>query len=303
VRRDECAALVFAVAALVYFTRVAPSANARGVIVSLGFVYGRFVVGSLALRHAARDGASYACRLIAVAAWLGALVYLARIVAIVLGLAPALSFLQPSPWNIALLGLAIVSLPCMSTGMVMLAHERILRRMEKLATVDELTGALTRRAFMAGAGVARAPARAAARWRSPFSTSTSSRRSTTASAMRQATGCSRIFRGSSLRRSGRAICSGGWAARFAVAFVDVTRREAEASTNALRVAVECSSTDGVSCTLSAGVDSIGATESLESAIARGRRALRCESGGRNRVAVAAGTHEGNRETGYLAALR
>ncbi|MFP3758371.1 GGDEF domain-containing protein, partial [Cupriavidus sp. SIMBA_020] len=86
--------------------------------------------------------------LIAVAAWLGALVYLARIVAIVLGLAPALSFLQPSPWNIALLGLAIVSLPCMSTGMVMLAHERILRRMEKLATVDELTGALTRRAFM-----------------------------------------------------------------------------------------------------------------------------------------------------------
>ncbi|MBN3811101.1 GGDEF domain-containing protein [Paraburkholderia sp. Ac-20347] len=318
VRRDECAALVVALAALIYFTCVAPSATARGVIISLGFVYGRFVVGYLALRHASRDGASYACRLIAVAAWLGALVYLARIVAIVLGLAPTLSFLQPSPWNIALLGLAIVSLPCMSTGMVMLAHERILRRMEKLATIDELTGALTRRAFMERAQALLAHRRARGGTMA-IAILDIDKFKTVNDSFGHAMGDRLLAHISRIVAAQIRPCDlfgrlGG--EEFGVAFVDVTGRDAEASTNALRVAVERSSADGVTCTLSAGVDSIGATESLESAIARVDAALYvAKAAGRNRVTLAAGDREGNqngnhsgnheraRESGYLAELR
>lgn len=157
--RTESVALVMMGAALLYYTWVSPSAGARGVLVSLGLMYGRLAVGTLVLRHASREGTRYACRLIAVAAGIGALVYVARIGAIVFGAAPSLTFVQPSPWNVALLGLAIVTLPCMSIGMVMLAHDRLLGRMEKLATIDELTGALTRRAFIDRAQVLLAQAR------------------------------------------------------------------------------------------------------------------------------------------------
>jgi diguanylate cyclase (GGDEF)-like protein len=37
--------------------------------------------------------------------------------------------------------------------MVMLAHEQLARRMEKLAIIDELTGVLMRRAFMSRANL------------------------------------------------------------------------------------------------------------------------------------------------------
>ncbi len=53
--------------------------------------------------------------------------------------------------NIAFLGLGILALPALSIGMVMLAHDRMAERLERWANVDELTGALTRRAFFAQA--------------------------------------------------------------------------------------------------------------------------------------------------------
>ncbi|WP_310631821.1 GGDEF domain-containing protein [Paraburkholderia sp.] len=302
VRRDECVALIVAVAALVYFTCVSPSATARGVIVSLGFVYGRIVVGVIALRHASRDGAIYACRLIAAAAWLGALVYLARIFAIVLGLAPSLTFLQPSPWNVALLGLAIVSLPCMSTGMVMLAHERILRRMEKLATIDELTGALTRRAFMERAQALLAHRRASGGTMA-IAILDIDKFKTVNDSFGHAVGDRLLAHIASIVGAQIRPCDlfgrlGG--EEFAVAFVDVTRREAEASTHALRVAVERPSADGVCCTLSAGVGDIRADESLGSAMARVDAALyAAKAAGRNRV-MAASESALIRENDYLA---
>ncbi|MCP3716859.1 hypothetical protein [Paraburkholderia sp. CNPSo 3281] len=62
--RTESAALVMMCAALVYSMWVSPSNGARGVLVSLGLIYGRFAIGTLVLRHASREGTRYACRLI-----------------------------------------------------------------------------------------------------------------------------------------------------------------------------------------------------------------------------------------------
>jgi diguanylate cyclase (GGDEF)-like protein len=50
--------------------------------------------------------------------------------------------------NTAFMGIGILALPCMSTGIVMLAHDRLAQRLERLANVDDLTGAWARRAFL-----------------------------------------------------------------------------------------------------------------------------------------------------------
>ncbi len=169
---------------------------------------------------------------------------------------PTLSFIQPSPWNVVLLGLAIVTLLCMSTGMVMLAHERILQRMEKLTTIDELTGALTRRAFMERAnallGVMRArgdPLSIAILDIDKFKAVNDS--------FGHAVGDRLLAQVSSAVSGHLRACDlfgrlGG--EEFAVLFAYVDKDDALRMTNEFRMAVERSSADGVSCTLSAGVD-------------------------------------------------
>ena len=47
------------------------------------------------------------------------------------------------------LGISILSLPVLSIGLVMLANDRLMQQVENLATFDDLTGALVRRAFIA----------------------------------------------------------------------------------------------------------------------------------------------------------
>jgi diguanylate cyclase (GGDEF)-like protein len=74
---------------------------------------------------------------------------------------------------------------------------------------------------------------------------------------------------------------------FAVLFAYADKDDALRMTNELRASVERSSADGVNCTLSAGVDGIGAFDTLESAIVRADAALYvAKASGRNRVAVA-----------------
>ncbi|HEV3427718.1 MAG TPA: GGDEF domain-containing protein [Paraburkholderia sp.] len=289
VRRDECVALLVVCAALAYFTCVSPNIGARGVLISLGLIYGRIVVGALALRHASGERTRYACRLIAVSAWLGALVYFARIAAIASGKMPTLSFIQPSPWNVVLMGLAIVTLPCMSTGMVMLAHERILQRMEKLATVDELTGALTRRAFMERANALLDAVRARG---GSFSIAILDidKFKAVNDSFGHAVGDRLLAQVSSavsaqLRAGDLFGRLGG--EEFAVLFAQADKHDALRMTNELRAAVERSSAHGVSCTLSAGVDAIGAHDTLESAIVRADAALYvAKASGRNCVTLA-----------------
>jgi diguanylate cyclase (GGDEF)-like protein len=285
-RRDEAAAFIVIFVLLVYFTCIAPNINARGVLVAVALIYGRIMVGALALRHASRGSARYAGRLVAGAAWLGALVYVTRIVAIVLGIAPPLTFLAPSLWNVVFLGLAIVTLPLMSVGMVMLAHDQILQKMEKLATFDELTGALTRRAFTARANVLRAQALENGR---PLSIAILDidRFKSVNDSFGHAVGDRLLAHVSSVvsghLRAGDLFGRLG-GEEFAIVFANAGSSHATALTNALRVAVERSCADAVRCTLSGGVGEFAADDTLESAMARADAALyAAKAAGRNRV--------------------
>lgn len=62
--------------------------------------------------------------------------------------------LQSTPVNIAFLALGVLALPWLSIGMVLLTHDRLAHRLERLANLDELTGILARRAFLAQAEAA-----------------------------------------------------------------------------------------------------------------------------------------------------
>jgi len=46
------------------------------------------------------------------------------------------------------MGLGILASPCMSAGIVMLAHDRLAQRLERLASVDDLAGVWARRALL-----------------------------------------------------------------------------------------------------------------------------------------------------------
>jgi len=59
------------------------------------------------------------------------------------------SLLQVTPGNVVFLAIGILAPPCLSIGVMMLAHDRLAERLERLANVDDLTGALSRRAFLA----------------------------------------------------------------------------------------------------------------------------------------------------------
>ncbi|MFP6562235.1 GGDEF domain-containing protein [Paraburkholderia sp. B3] len=288
-RHKESAAFGGVFAALVYFTCVSPNIDARVVLLSIVFAYGRIAVGILALRHTPRDGARYAFRFVTAAAWLGALIHIARAVAVVFGLVPPSTFLQASPWNVLLVGLGIVSLPCMSIGMVMLVHDQIVKRMDKLATIDELTGALMRRAFMAKANRLLSDVLATGK---PLSIAildidnfkSINDRFGHAIGDRALTHIASVVFGQ-LRSDDLFGRLGG--EEFAIVFVDARKNSAAELTDALRLAVEQSPVEGVRCTLSAGVDQIAPDDTLERAMARADAALyTAKAMGRNRIVTA-----------------
>lgn len=289
VRRDETVAFVLAFAALVYVTWVSPHVRVRIVLVSAVLAYGRIAVGMLVLRHAPRDGALYGYRFVAAGAWLGAVVHVARAVAVGLGdVAPA-TYEQPSPWSAVLIGLPIVTLPCMSVGMTMLAHDKLVRRMEKLATIDELTGALMRRAFMTKANAAHARAVLTG---APLSIAILDLDNFKAinDGFGHAAGDRTLTHFASVA-AGR-LRPGDLFGRiggeeFAIVFVDTRQSDAQTLTDALRLALEQSHGSGVRCTLSAGVASIDPGDTLEDVIARADAALyTAKTTGRNRVMTA-----------------
>ena len=285
----ESAAFGIAFAAIVYFTCVSPNIDARVTLISAVFAYGRIAVGVMALRHMPREGGRYAFWFVAAAAWLGALIHMARAFAVVFGIVPPTTFLQPSPWNVLLVGLAIVSLPCMSIGMVMLVHDQIVRRMDKLATIDELTGALMRRAFMAKANDLLAGAQLTGK---PLSIAILDIDNFKAinDSFGHAIGDRTLTHVASVVFDQLRSCDlfgrlGG--EEFAIVFVDAHKTSAAELTNDVRLAVEQSPLDGVRCTLSAGVDRIDPRDTLERAMARADAALyTAKAMGRNRVVAA-----------------
>jgi diguanylate cyclase (GGDEF)-like protein len=133
------------------WTYVVPNIDARIAIVSVFHAYIYVSVGWITYKGHIPGRPKYSYHFVTAAAFLGALGHLSRGLVYGFGLAEQTTLLQPSPVNIAFLGLGILALPALSIGMVMLAHDRMAERLERWANIDELTGALTRRAFLAQA--------------------------------------------------------------------------------------------------------------------------------------------------------
>jgi diguanylate cyclase (GGDEF)-like protein len=286
VRRIESAAFVIAFVALVYVTCVSPHMEVRVMLVSAVMAYGRIAVGTLALRHAPRDGALYGYRFVAAAAYLGALVHVVRAFAVGLGVVSPVTYLQPLPWSVLFLGLAIVTLPCMSIGMAMLAHDQLVRRIEKLATIDELTGVLMRRAFMAKANVLYSRALVTGAPLSIAILDIDNFKAINdgfghAAGDRTLTHFASVVTGV-LRPDDLFGRLGG--EEFGIVFVDTGKSDAEILANDLRLAVERTPGAGVHCTLSAGIAGVTRGDTLESVMARADAALyMAKAMGRNRV--------------------
>jgi diguanylate cyclase (GGDEF)-like protein len=297
-RHEESAAFVIIFVALVYFTCASPNIDARVALISIFLAYARIAVGTLALRHAPRDGARYPYRFVAAAAYLGALFHITRAVAVAFGM-PQMTFLQPSPWNVLFLGLAIVTLPCLSTGMVMLAHDQLVRRMEQLASIDELTGVLMRRAFMAKANVLLREALARGK---PLSIAVLDidKFKAVNDGFGHSVGDRILTHVTSVVSARLRSCDlfgrlGG--EEFAIVFVDARKTDAAALTNELRLAVAQSPNEGVRCTFSAGVECVKPGDTLAGALARADAALyMAKATGRNRVVTASEVDERDVET-------
>lgn len=133
---------------IVYWGYISPNANARIALLSAFLAYVRVVIGWISIRLRPPGRPKYCYQFMAGAALLGAAVHASRSVACVVGWEHQASFLEPTPLNIVFLGLGILAMPCLSIGAVMLAHDRMAERMERLANVDGLTGVLVRRAFL-----------------------------------------------------------------------------------------------------------------------------------------------------------
>lgn len=145
----EYGALGAILAGLVYWTYVSPDVNARVALISAFLAYIRFVIAWIVQRYRPAGRPKYGYYFVSVAAVLGGVVHVVRCVMNVSGQAHGATFLEDTPINIAFLGMATLTLPCLAVGMVMLAHDRLAERMERLATIDDLTGVLGRRAFIA----------------------------------------------------------------------------------------------------------------------------------------------------------
>ncbi|HEY1996830.1 MAG TPA: GGDEF domain-containing protein [Paraburkholderia sp.] len=135
-------------AGIVYWTFVKPDFDARVAVVSAfhGYLYAS--LAWMMLRRRPSDRPAYGYYFVAVTALLLCVGHLARGMLYGTGQLTQTSLLQVTPVNIAFMGIGILALPCVSIGMVMLAHDRLAQRLERLANVDDLTGAWGRRAFL-----------------------------------------------------------------------------------------------------------------------------------------------------------
>ncbi|SDD49944.1 GGDEF domain-containing protein [Paraburkholderia lycopersici] len=131
---------------------VTPSLGARVAVVSAFHAAIYTSIGWLALRCRPPGRPVYSYRFVMLAAWLGAFAHALRGAMYGGGFVKQYGLLDFTPLNVAWLALGILVLPSLSIGMVLLAHDRMAERLERLANQDELTGALTRRAFLAQAG-------------------------------------------------------------------------------------------------------------------------------------------------------
>ncbi|MDN7178984.1 GGDEF domain-containing protein [Caballeronia sp. SEWSISQ10-4 2] len=278
---------------VVYWTCFSPNVSARIVLISIFLAYVRLLVGwtTYTRRPLHRPGYSY--QFVAIVAALGGVVHIARGLAVCLGWEHHTRFLEPTPMNIAFLGLGIITLPCLSIGALMLAYDRMGERMEQLAAIDELTGALVRREFMAQAEL---QLERANRTRSRFAVAILDIDNFKAvnDAHGHAAGDRALSHFSSIVSQG--IRRGDIFGRlggeeFAILLPETSRADALTLVNSLRLHLAASTLaiprGEVTCTFSAGVDEYQANETLANLMARSDAALySAKAMGRNRVVSA-----------------
>ncbi|QGZ63530.1 GGDEF domain-containing protein [Paraburkholderia acidisoli] len=146
------AGCVVLAAGITWWYWVQPSLGARIAVVSAFHAAIYTSIGWLAWRCRPAARPVYSYRFVTMAAWFGAFAHALRGLMYGSGYVKQHNLLDFSPLNVAWLALGILVLPSLSIGMVLLAHDRMAERLERLANLDELTGALTRRAFLAQAG-------------------------------------------------------------------------------------------------------------------------------------------------------
>ncbi|MBX6318203.1 GGDEF domain-containing protein [Pigmentiphaga sp.] len=159
--KPEYVAWLVLCAGLLYWTYVEPDIATRIVLVSAFHAYVYGMIGWVVFRARPRARRQYAYRFVSIGAFLGAAGHVGRGLIYGAGVAPeadllqaTLVIMQSTLVSVVFLAWAILTLPWLSIGMVLLAHDRLAERLERLASLDELTGLLIRRAFMAQAEAA-----------------------------------------------------------------------------------------------------------------------------------------------------
>ncbi|QCP51386.1 GGDEF domain-containing protein [Trinickia violacea] len=278
---------------LVYWTFVAPNLSARVTMMSLYFAYARLAIAWMAYRYRPLHRPQYSYLFVAITALAGAIFHVARGLAYFTGLSHQTVFFEPSPLNIAFLALGILTLPFLSIGMVMLAHDRLAERMERLATIDELTGALVRRAFIARVETLLAAACAGKRKLSlaildiDHFKAVNDQHGHAVGDHTLAHFVSLLSQG--IRRTDVIGRLGG--EEFAILFVSAGKAEAARLVDQLRTTVTASpapaGSSAIACSFSAGVDEFGDGDTLTAVLARADAALyAAKAMGRNCVVVA-----------------
>ncbi|RKT21321.1 diguanylate cyclase (GGDEF)-like protein [Paraburkholderia sp. RAU2J] len=159
------AGLVAVLIGISYWTFAAPDFNARVALVSVYHAGLYALLAALMVRGRPSHRPRYSYYFLAVAATLLCAGHASRGVMYGFGILTQTGLMEVTPSNIIFLALGILAPPCLSIGVVMLAHDRLAERLERLANVDDLTGALSRRAFLA---IGEALLKASLRTRSPL---------------------------------------------------------------------------------------------------------------------------------------
>ena len=138
-------------AGIAYFTYVVPDVHVRVVIVSAFHAACDLAIAGRVLLERPKERPRYNYLFVAGAAALGALGHTVRGAIYAVKPPAQTALLQPGPMQITFLALGILVLPSLCIGLVMMAHDRLAQRLERLARIDDLTGALSRKAFLASA--------------------------------------------------------------------------------------------------------------------------------------------------------
>jgi diguanylate cyclase (GGDEF)-like protein len=291
----ELAAYGALLVCIVQWTVVTPDPNVRIPVISAFLAYARLSFAWIVWRYRPRHRPQYGYSFVFWVALLEAAVHLARGLAFGLGWEHQTNeVISSTPTNEVFVAMAILASPCLSVGIVLLAHDRMAECMERLATVDELTGALVRRAFFASA---QARFDAARRHRTALSIAILDldRFKAINDKYGHATGDAvlKTFAGVVMRAIGRADVFGRLGGEeFAIVFPSTTQADAAQWMETLRKAVAASAVTvpggSLTCTFSAGVGELQADDTLAGLMARADAAqYTAKAMGRDRVVTAA----------------